>query len=257
MLKINLFVEEKMQSKITEKLKISKSQKNNSIKLLVATIALYASLTASDEVAAILNDDALGAKAACISVKYTRDNGESSSEEMKPKKVFPVLVTTTIAKVSEDSSSEGKANITVDAVPEVNSGGDAESLPPEDKPQVEGAKPEDVVMLDDLIRTLTGKIEQEEDDYVRGTKPNERTASCEEDLEEEDDLDVNATTEIGNEQLAPTAANVIFGWGVFVVHSAGSALDYITPNFVKSFYNKGRAFCTSIGEIIRFFRTKK
>lgn len=163
MLKINLFVEEKMQSKITEKFKISKSQKNNSIKLLVATIALYASLTASDEVDAILNDDALGAKAACKSVKYTRDNGDSSSEEMKPpKKVFPVLVTTTIAK-----------------------------------------------------------------------------------------------TEIDNEQLAPTAANVIFGWGVFVAHSAGSALDYITPNFVKSFYNKGKAFCTSIGEIIGFFRTKK
>ncbi len=118
-------------------------------------------------------------------------------------------------------------------------------------------------MMDDKIRTFTGEeVEDEQVGPVRGNKPNERVVD--EILEKDEDrVAANAcpSAPIKEEQKqlvkAPTVANVVVGMVVFLGQSAGSAISYLTPDFVKSFYGNVTAFFTSLGEIRRFFRTKK
>ncbi len=309
MLKINLFIEGKMQRNITEKLKISKSQKNNSIKLLAATIALSAGLTAMDEAAAIL-DDELGAKKASSkksdvgavkdsahdkedhdkkSVKYLKDE-ENLDEQSKKKdnvtdeETVKSVKQTQLAKLKEikEDENEVEEGFTVQNEKDVKIGDNASALPPKDvAPVAEELKLEskdlrigeekkkeengenDAVKVDDLVRTLTGEeVEDEQVGPVRGNKPNERVVD--EILEKDEDrVAANAcpSAPIKEEQKqlvkAPTVANVVVGMVVFLGQSAGSAISYLTPDFVKSFYGNVTAFFTSLGEIRRFFRTKK
>lgn len=224
-----------MQRNITEKLKISKSQKNNSIKLLAATIALSAGLTAMDKVAANLDDELYAKK--------------------------------TVFKEPEEDVNEVEEDFTVIKRKEVETGGDASSLPPEDLRIGEEKKKEengenDEVKVDDLVRTLTGEKEEVADNPGRGTNPlpYQRNSVVEKD---EDIVAANAcpSAPIKEEQKqlvkAPTVANVVVGWGVFLGQSAVGVISYLTPNFVKSAYGKGKAFFTSLGEIKRFFCPKK
>ncbi|MCX7343888.1 MAG: hypothetical protein NT128_07070 [Proteobacteria bacterium] len=202
-LKINLFIEGKMQRNITEKLKISKSQKNNSIKLLAATIALSAGLTAMDEAAAIL-DDELGVKKP-LAEKLKGDDKEKKVKFLKDK------------DEDEDESIEDST--------------------------VKNEKP-------DYVQTLTSEKEEIGDaPFGRGGADPKANEIVKEILKEgEDKVAPNA---------APTVANVVVGLGVYLWQSVGAAIDYATPNFVKSIYNNGKSFFTSLREIRRFFRTKK
>ena len=164
---------------------------------------------------------------------------------------------------------------------DVKIGGDASTLPPKDVvPVAEEVKLEsedlrigvekkkeengenDEVKVDDLVRTLTGEKEEVADNPGRGTNPlpYQRNSVVEKD---EDIVAANAcpSAPIKEEQKqlvkAPTVANVVVGWGVFLGQSAVGVISYLTPNFVKSAYGKGKAFFTSLGEIKRFFCPKK
>lgn len=307
-----------MQSNILAKLKISKLDNNNTIKLLAATIALSTGLTAMDEAAAIL-DDELGVGKPVFkksegngkTVKFLK--GEENPDKKTKEKVNDFAeetakdgATTKLGKrlnpINEAENEVGEVS-TVLNQKEVKTGGDASSLPPEDKPKVEkefelekdpqqveekkkeivdqlveeenkekivvtekesiaqgmGVEPSDdnPGVLDDKIRTLTGAEDEQVGPVVRGTKPNERGSA----ISESDKGCVavsgavpSVTSEVTQQ---PTAANVVFGWGVFLGQSAVGMISYLTPDFVKSAYGNVRDFFGNIADFFGRIRSKK
>ncbi len=291
MLKINLFIEEEMQTNITAKLKISKLQKNNPIKLLAATIALSASLSAMDPSTTFVDDDEAKSASSRGGSKFSQSNGQNNKNQGKGKASLKAakiveqtqkttnplgdeeeLVSTKERAKSEPNEIKEEADSSEDTAekPQVveKDKSDLEDIVKNEKEEViieEGFhqnEPKESIesaeVLDDLVKTLTGGGKETDDaPYVRGNKPTDRGSQENSESSGIKGASSSASSATVKCQNKSPAVSVVVGWGVFLGQSTVSAISYLTPDFVKSFYGNVTTFFGNIRDICSRIRAPK